>query len=66
MPVILAQRVLGSELGPIEHLCPIAVTRIREDPALVVFCLNHEYPETGNQDVIDLGGSVLEAKRYMI
>ncbi len=66
MPVILAQRVLEFKLGAIEHLCPIAVTRTSENPALVVFSLNDEYSKTGNQDVIDLGGSVFQPKRYMV
>ena len=53
-------------LDPIEHLCPIAVTWTSEYPALVVLGLDYEYSETGNQDVIDLSGSILQAKRYMI
>jgi len=37
MPVVLAYRVLESELGPIEHLRPNKrVTWIGENPALVV------------------------------
>lgn len=63
MPVILEYGVLKSELCPVEHLCPIAVAWTSEDPALVVFILNYEYPETGNQNVIDLGGAIFQAKR---
>jgi hypothetical protein len=66
MPVVLTYRVLKSELGPIQHLRPITVAGAAEDPALIVFSLDHEYPEARNQNVINLRGSIPQAESYVI
>ncbi len=66
MPVILAERILKPELGLEKDLGPIAVLGISEDPAAQVFRLNDEYPETGNQNVVDLSGPAVEAKGEMV
>lgn len=38
----------------IDILCPEFTVLTSVDPPLVVFCLDYEYPEHGNDDVIDL------------
>ena len=37
-----------------------------EDPASVVFGLDHKYAEARDQDMINLRGSVLHAERHMV
>jgi hypothetical protein len=56
--VVLAYWILESELASKEHLCPISVTRIAEDPASVIFRLNYEHPKAWYQDMIDLRGAI--------
>ena len=65
MPVVLAYRVLESELGSIQHLCPIAAPGTGKDPPLVVLRLDYKYPKSGYKDVIDLSGSILQAKSLL-
>ena len=40
---------------------PLRVSRICEDPAAVVLGLDDENPEPGNENVVDLRGSVIHA-----
>jgi len=66
MFVVLVERVLKLEL-PLEHyLSPQGRFGIRKDPALVVFGLDNEHPEAGDQNVVNLGGSVLDIKSDVV
>lgn len=66
VPHILKDRILKFELPTVEHLCPRRVLGVCKDPALVILGLDHEHPETGYQDVINLCGAVLELQRDVI
>ena len=37
-----------------------------EEPATVVLGFDHEYPEAGNQDMVDLGSSVCNWNSQMV
>jgi hypothetical protein len=66
MPVVLAYRVLESELGSIQYLCPVAVLSTGKDPPVVVLGLDNKYPKPGYKDVIDLSGSLLQSKSDVV
>ena len=59
MPVVLAYRILESELGSVQHLCPVAVVSTGKDPPLVVFGLDYKYSKSRYEDVVDLSCAVL-------
>lgn len=62
MTKVLEDRVLEAKLALEDDLCPIGLLWVGEDPALVVFGLDHEDAEPGDQYVIHLRASVLLRK----
>ena len=66
MPKILEDRVLKPELPREQHLSPIGLLRIREDPTLVVLGFDDEDAKPGNEDVVDLGRSISQLQGDVI
>ena len=66
MPLILKYWVLEFELEPIEDLSPGFVFRIGKNPTLIVLRFDNEHAEPRNEDVINLGCTVLHLKCHMI
>lgn len=63
MPVVLAERILEPELlAAWQGLRPFGLVFPAEDPALIVLCLDHEYPEAGDDHVIYLRRAVASFK----
>ena len=59
MTVVLVDWVLKLELSMEDHLCPIGLLSVREDPSRVVLGLYHEDTKPRNQDVVNLGRPTL-------
>ena len=57
--VILMKRVLKVIFPAVNHLAPLIITLISEDPAGVGFRLDDDDPVNGNQNMINLGRAVL-------
>lgn len=58
--IVLMQRVLKAVPASKQLLGPALVSGITEDPPLHVFGFYHEYPEAGDDHLIDLGAALLE------
>jgi len=57
MQVVLSQRILETVSLFIQYLCPVAVTRSAEYPAVFIFRFYHENAVPGNDHVVNPGGS---------
>src|SRR5262249_31454935 len=66
MFVVLPERILKAVFDPIEHLGPVAIPGVGEDPPAIVFGLDDKDPEPRDQDVIDLRGVTVDAQREVI
>lgn len=63
---ILAQRILKATLLAIDGLRPLLRLGVAENPPRVVFGLDHEYAESGYDDVINLGRPPRRVKRDVV
>jgi len=66
VPKVLKYRVLEPELPPEQHLSPLRLSRVGEDPTLVVLGLDDEHTEPGNENVVNLSRPVLQLKGDVI
>ncbi len=66
MPKILDDWVLELELSVEKDLGPTGVIRVREDPAFVVLCFDHEDAKSRNEDVVNLSCAILQLKGDVI
>lgn len=58
MEVVLMERILEAVFGSIDLLGPLTLLFRTEDPAFVVFRLDDEDAEGGDDDMIELGGAL--------
>lgn len=58
MFVVLVKRILKLLGVSIDPLGPLALFGAAKDPALHVLSFHHEHPIPGDDDVVDLSGSV--------
>ena len=63
MGMVLTQGVLKAMLLFEIHLRPVSAFGVGEYPALVVFRLDHEYSEDGNNHMVDLRRSLFGRNR---
>jgi hypothetical protein len=63
---VLPERILESELPPMESLSPGVVVGTPEDPAAHVLCLDDKYTVWRNDNVVDLRRSVLGWQRHIV
>lgn len=65
MQRILVKRVLKPMLRLVDLLSPLGLFLVAENPAFVVLRFDHKDPELGDDDVINLGGSLAVGARQV-
>ena len=63
--MVLVQGILEAVLAAIDLLGPVLLGRIAEYPALHVLGLNHEYPEAGDEHMVDLGAALGDGQGHI-
>ena len=63
MPVILMQRILKREGGAGKLLCPLFLPFVPDNQTLHILGLHDKDTETGNKDMIDLGGAAVSGRQ---
>ncbi len=66
MPVVLMDRALKLVFFAVQGLCPLFCSFIAKYPPIDIFCFDYKNTVPGDQNMINLGGTIKGRKYYVV